>query len=338
MDCHGLAAAVRPRACSPQRPRAFTLVELLVVIAIIGILVALLLPAVNAAREAARRIDCANRMKQLGLAALNYESAFQRFPTGYLGQDDGEEIDLDQDTQWVGLLAYILPYCELHEVHERIDTDLDVDRVAAPFWQNDGTWEVAHWSMNAFQCPSATPGPASEGNLVMWATMIGKVEPTRIRIDLQGMFLPTSESRLAPTNYLGCMGYAGIIGHPAVDRLTGIFTTRSKTSTQKVRDGLSNTLLFGEAVGTVSKGEGLQHQFTWIGTGTLPVMFGLDPSTSADEEGVYDAHWTQFSSYHNNVVQFCFADGTVHPLLKDIDEATLRALAGMKEGDPVGEF
>ena len=315
--------------------RAFTLVELLVVIAIIGILVALLLPAVNAARESARRTDCAHRMKQLGLAALNYESARQQFPTGYLGQDDGKPIDLEQDAQWIGMLAYILPYMEYNEVRERIDTDMKVDRFAPPFWRDDGTWEVAHWNISPFHCPSATPGPAMDMNFVMWGTSLTDEQEGRITITLQAFGLPAEDFPLGTTNYLGCMGLAGIIGNRGVDERTGIFTTRSKTTTQKIRDGMSNTLLLGEAVGTVAKNKGLLHQFTWIGTGTLPVMFGLNPFEQSDEEGEYLAHWTQFSSQHNDIVQFCFADGSVHPIRKNVDDSTLWALAGMQEGESV---
>ena len=74
------------RVCRSGNPRGFTLVELLVVIAIIGVLVALLLPAVQAARESARRTSCANNLRQLGLAALNFENANGKFPPGYLGE------------------------------------------------------------------------------------------------------------------------------------------------------------------------------------------------------------------------------------------------------------
>ena len=109
---------------SGQRGRAaFTLVELLVVITIIGILIALLLPAVQAAREAARRSQCCNNLKQIGLAAHNFENAMRRFPPGYLGPIP--QAAYSYGGQQVGCLAFLLPYLECGNVWALMDPDAD---------------------------------------------------------------------------------------------------------------------------------------------------------------------------------------------------------------------
>jgi len=101
-----------------QGPRiGFTLVELLVVIAIIGILVGLLLPAVQAAREAARRMSCQNNLKQMGLALLNYESAYQRFPSAMMGSRVGNPRD--DGVSWA---VAILPYIEQTPLYNQLQT------------------------------------------------------------------------------------------------------------------------------------------------------------------------------------------------------------------------
>lgn len=119
-----------------QRTFGFTLVELLVVIAVIGILIALLLPAVQAAREAARRISCSNNLKQIGLALLNYHDTHRALPSG---------ISWPNRMFWSGQM---LPFIEQQAVHDRIDLSLD--------WDVPPNSTMLSAYMNVFRCPSAT--------------------------------------------------------------------------------------------------------------------------------------------------------------------------------------
>src|SRR6185436_8212870 len=103
--------------------QGFTLVELLVVIAIIGILVALLLPAVQAAREAARRMQCGNNLKQIGLALHNYHDTYKTFPMGYLfinSPPSPPPLPPQPNTETWAWSAFILPYIEQPALHERL--------------------------------------------------------------------------------------------------------------------------------------------------------------------------------------------------------------------------
>jgi prepilin-type N-terminal cleavage/methylation domain-containing protein len=117
----------QPQAPSSQPPRGFTLVELLVVIAIIGILVALLLPAIQSAREAARRADCVNRLKQMSLACLNYESTVKHYPSATSAVPDGV-IPPKYGAYW-GYIVQILAYVEQTTLASNIKMDV--------FWQDE---------------------------------------------------------------------------------------------------------------------------------------------------------------------------------------------------------
>src|SRR3954451_6961174 len=139
-----------------RRPAGFTLVELLVVIAIIGVLVSLLLPAVQQARESARRISCTNRLKQIGLALLNYESSHKLFPPAYItanpaanGSAFGVSFGDDYHNGPSGFAwgTLLLPFLEQQALYDRFD-------LSAPCWSSANA-PAAQSKATAFLCPSA---------------------------------------------------------------------------------------------------------------------------------------------------------------------------------------
>ncbi|ADB19378.1 protein of unknown function DUF1559 [Pirellula staleyi DSM 6068] len=147
-----------------QRKSGFTLVELLVVIAIIGVLVALLLPAVQAAREAARRAQCKNNLKQLGLATLNYESTFQCLPPSAIV--DYSVTSTANNTSW-GVHGRLLPFIEQGSLQDKVNLNVG--------W--DFQTPIDSLKISSFQCPS-DPGafrlrdPGS-GKVKLWPTCYG---------------------------------------------------------------------------------------------------------------------------------------------------------------------
>jgi len=305
---------------SRRANEGFTLVELLVVIAIIGVLIALLLPAVQMAREAARRARCENRLKQLGLAAHSFHGVHRRFPPGYVGTK-ARSGPPTTDAQWVGLLVFLFPFCEQGAVYDSIDADradygdvslFDVDAVMqtpapeiAPwFWRNEA-WRVAHHGIGQLLCPSAAGDePNRDMGLFLHTSYMGE-GLGRLWIAR----IPGVGGDLGRTNYLGVAGGMGVVGYEPWDRWRGVYTNRSETSFRSIRDGSSNTLMFGEAAGGKPQPE---FFYAWAGCGAMPTAWGL---ADRDTDG-----WTQFSSHHPGVVQFCLADGSVKGLSRQIDQ------------------
>ena len=153
------------------RRRAFTLVELLVVIAIIGVLIALLLPAVQQAREAARRIECNNKMKQLGLALHNYHDTYQKFPAGaHMG--DGKTTSCTASGRGIPWTVAILPFLELTNLYDQVEmsSEFVCSNAESPTMSpNRSVWET---SVPAFQCPSF-PGEAVDKNHTNYYGVMG---------------------------------------------------------------------------------------------------------------------------------------------------------------------
>ncbi len=198
------------------RTNGFTLVELLVVIAIIGVLVALLLPAVQAAREAARRMQCVNNLKQLGLAFHNYHDAFQSLPPS---QDYGPPANPDRPGwAWSGK---ILPYLELQAAYDQIDFEENI-----PNGNNGNNALVVANSVPLAICPS-------DG-----------VEPVRpLRPGATTLAAQASSSYAVSAGPFNMHGDP-YKGYPA--RMRGCMWLNNTVSFREVTDGLSNTILAGE--------------------------------------------------------------------------------------------
>ena len=211
-------------------PRGFTLVELLVVIAIIGVLVGLLLPAVQAAREAARRADCQNRMRQIVLAAHNYESAYRRFP-GYAGEHAPLAVTwpggfVRTDKRGVPWMVQVMPYMEQQQLSVNLTRLCDTVPAAVPIAVADRPFIEA--TVQTFYCPSRRD-----------AKSYPLLAPFKDKYGEYG----------ARTDYAMCGG-ASLAVDPnsaGIDlKQPGIWSLGMKTAMKEVTDGTSNSLFLGE--------------------------------------------------------------------------------------------
>ena len=310
-----------------RRQSAFTLVELLVVIAIIGILIALLLPAVQAAREAARRADCSNRIKQLGVAAHNFHDSYRRFPPGYLGPIP-QAPSPPFEGQANGSLTFLLPYLELSAVDDRLDEDrqnygnislFDIDQLGDSFWSRTDSWSTAQTKLRAFLCPSENESKSA--NTIV--TIFLYYEPSTNEVVEAGVrYSGNTADVLGRTHYLGIAGFMGETGNSISDRRKGVFSNRTKHSFSNLKDGASNTLLFGENVGGYSDTDpDVYHAFSWIGCGQAATAWG------------FGEDWYQWTSPHPGIGQFCLADGSVRAISETIDQKVFEAASAMAEGE-----
>jgi prepilin-type N-terminal cleavage/methylation domain-containing protein/prepilin-type processing-associated H-X9-DG protein len=286
--------------------RGFTLVELLVVIAIIGVLVALLLPAIQAAREAARASQCRNHLKQLGLAVHQYHDTMGRLPPGWVGnQPEGVP-------GW-GWSAALLPYLEQRSLDEGLKRHLPIADAA-----NQQTRETV---LPVLLCGS-DPHPKV-------FTIFGGAEGHDHEEEehAAGIDVGSPLFRIGRSNYVGVFGVSEIEESPAAGE--GVFFFLSRTRFAEITDGLSNTLVVGERYAK-------QGSSVWAGVveGANEAMVrvvGVGDHAPNDPHH----HFDDFASYHPGGVHFLYGDGSVQRVNSQIDIAAYQALCTRGGGETV---
>ncbi|MBN2292962.1 MAG: DUF1559 domain-containing protein, partial [Pirellulales bacterium] len=280
---------------SRRRPHyhGFTLVELLVVIAIIGILIALLLPAVQAAREAARRSQCANGFRQVGIAMHNYHSALGTFPTGinmwYPESACSMPPGVTSRYYGWGYGVFILPYIENDATYDRFD-------FSSWSYAKPVNFKAGAATVNTYICPSSPQG----SELVSCCSNIrnGSVEEEDLGI--------TNMAGVADSRNWSCDG-AG--PRPDAD---GILFQRSRIKVAEITDGTSTTLLVGECIG---RGPGTHSGLFWATWDILDTHNGINFPIRLKQDAAAWAAWSPwsvtyngFASHHPGGCHFTMAD------------------------------
>jgi len=315
-----------------KQSRGVTILELVVVVSIIGMLVALLLPAVQSARDAARRLSCQNNLRNIGLAAVGFETTYQRFPPGYVGSKYNNLND--PNCTWIGSLAYLLPFLEQGSVFKTIESerDLGVDAILGTselsvenWWnRNDACLDTSRYRFPMFECPSDS-GIGSEG--VLATVHVMRTSGRMLIIGRQELAFERT-GKLGVSNYLGSSGFAGGTGN--LFAMRGVFFNRSKTSNRDILDGTSNTLLYGEVTGAwnhLQKPMRKTHSFAWMGSGAIPLVRGLEVKKQFDAFG---------SMHSGGLVSFVFVDGSTRSLAQGTSLDVLISISSMANGDLSG--
>ena len=320
------------------RSRAgFTLVELLVVIAIIGILVGLLLPAVQATRESARRAQCANNLKQIGIALHLFHDGARHLPRGVYGHPDSNH---PYDEDGLGWASKLLPHLEQSVLYEQLRRN---DQLGAQSSWTPGIYAVAAATGNrvsgadvqlaSFRCPSSVLEGIATG-------------------DTSGN--PSSPVGYATSDYKASRGYCGrglfwrtaegLRIRECERTISGQTVSVQKEAYSKVRfasveDGLSNTIAVGEASYYLK----VSHWPIWSGAAGKDenTLFKTDSPINCDFSGSLalgqgtDGDDDCAFSWHPGGAQFTFADGSVHFLREDLDLETYRNLGDRFDGETV---
>ncbi len=278
----------------------FTLVELLVVIAIISVLISLLLPAVNASREAARRSSCLNNLMQIGLALHNYEMTFEHLPPGTINPSGPiQSVEVGQHISWV---VPILPFFEETAAYNRIDQKLGA--------YDSANADVMNCGISSMVCPSDSVGSGFAGSVgtMSYAGCHHDVEAP-IDVNNHGLLYLNSQVR-----------YRDITdGTSKTIMLGDKFSSETDPGgwISGTRQSLRNT---GSALGSTKSLRAASQQIDINGN-------------ALSQGGVSPLEVGGFGSYHSGVCNFAFADGSVRSLRNSIEPTILQKLGHRSDGE-----
>jgi prepilin-type N-terminal cleavage/methylation domain-containing protein len=286
--------------------QGFTLIELLVVIAIIGVLVALIMPAVQAARESANRAKCQNNLKQLGLAAQEYHDSFNSFPAGWYCQVpvyDSNNTLINGDTNCATPSTPFQPYMW--------------NGMTGLFLKLEMT---TLWNEMNFNLP---PNDRSNSTSIK-RTIDGMVCPSNRKAQTVGNGTATVQVKIGPSDYRGNMSagmnLAGSPGCPTLDPTNtfcciydnGVMFQNSQINMADITDGTSNTILIGETL-----------QGTWPDAPSCCVRTNIDRSINKPITFNGQNYYTYWISRHPGMVNFTKTDGSVAPVTNQINKLVL---------------
>ncbi len=328
-----------------RRRHAFTLVELLVVIAIIGVLIALLLPAVQAAREAARRMQCTNHLKQLDLAIHNYHDTHLVTPPGHIYMTAVSGQPVGGSRPYWGWNAFILPFMEQPGLYDSLGVSTRLLQTVCRGNNPTGTKNtltpedkiLVQTIIPSLRCPSDPGNPLNDDTTSFgWNNKTSYLGTSRASTADTG----ERDNPVSKSNYAACAAANTMYDADQVcvqgNDPRGVFYANSSMSFSNITDGTSNVFFVGEVATSV--GEMEYFAASWLGVGAPGTVSTNGPNPQKPSEGAscvyralkranpsilintasYNNAHKGFSSNHFGGANFAFGDGSVRFLSETI--------------------